>query len=87
LDLGREYLTAMDLAGLYAYAGREWVVHTIVPDFMQAGITDTVHNHHNYAWKKQVGNAEHYVVRKGATFRLATALLLGFVGESTALLG
>src|SRR3954451_25135172 len=33
-DLGREYLVAMDLAGHYAYAGREWVVHTIVRDFM-----------------------------------------------------
>jgi tRNA-splicing ligase RtcB (3'-phosphate/5'-hydroxy nucleic acid ligase) len=66
-DLGREYLVAMDLAGLYAYAGREWVVHTIVREFMHAGITDAVHNHHNYAWKEQVGGAEQYVVRKGAT--------------------
>src|SRR4051812_4256197 len=66
-DLGREYLVAMDLAGLYAYAGREWVVHTIVRDFMHAGITDAVHNHHNYAWKEQIGGAEQYVVRKGAT--------------------
>ena len=66
-DLGREYLVAMDLAGHYAYAGREWVVHTIVRDFMHAGISDAVHNHHNYAWKLQVGGAEHYVVRKGAT--------------------
>jgi tRNA-splicing ligase RtcB len=53
--------------GLYAYAAREWVVHTIVRDFMHAGITDAVHNHHNYAWKEQVGGAEQYVVRKGAT--------------------
>jgi tRNA-splicing ligase RtcB (3'-phosphate/5'-hydroxy nucleic acid ligase) len=66
-DLGRQYLVAMDLAGLYAYAGREWVVHTIVREFMHAGITDAVHNHHNYAWKEQVGGAEQYVVRKGAT--------------------
>src|SRR5215212_9227061 len=57
----------MDLAGLYAYAGREWVVHTIVRDFMQARIVDAVHNHHNYAWKETVRGAEHYVVRKGAT--------------------
>jgi tRNA-splicing ligase RtcB len=66
-DLGREYLSAMDLAGQYAYAGREWVVHTIVQDFMQARIVDAVHNHHNYAWKENVLGADHYVVRKGAT--------------------
>jgi tRNA-splicing ligase RtcB len=66
-ELGREYLSAMDLAGQYAYAGREWVVHTIVRDFMRAAIVDAVHNHHNYAWKETVLGAEHYVVRKGAT--------------------
>jgi tRNA-splicing ligase RtcB (3'-phosphate/5'-hydroxy nucleic acid ligase) len=66
-DLGREYLIAMDLAGRYAYAGREWVVHTIVRDFMRAKVTDAVHNHHNYAWKEQVDGVEQYVVRKGAT--------------------
>jgi tRNA-splicing ligase RtcB len=66
-DLGREYLAAMDLAGQYAYAGREWVVHTIVRDFMGARIVDEVHNHHNYAWKETVRGVEHYVVRKGAT--------------------
>jgi tRNA-splicing ligase RtcB (3'-phosphate/5'-hydroxy nucleic acid ligase) len=66
-DLGREYLAAMDLAGRYAYAGREWVVHTIVRDFMQAAVVDAVHNHHNYAWKERVDGEEHYLVRKGAT--------------------
>jgi tRNA-splicing ligase RtcB len=66
-DLGREYIMAMDLAGRYAYAGREWVVHTIVGDFMQAQIVDAVHNHHNFAWLEQVDGHEHYVVRKGAT--------------------
>jgi tRNA-splicing ligase RtcB len=66
-DLGREYLMAMELAGKYAYAGREWVAHTIVRDFMQAQVIDAVHNHHNYAWKEAVDGVEHYVVRKGAT--------------------
>jgi tRNA-splicing ligase RtcB len=66
-DLGREYLMAMDLAGRYAYAGREWVVHTIVRDFMQAKILDAVHNHHNFAWRETVNGADQYVVRKGAT--------------------
>jgi tRNA-splicing ligase RtcB len=79
-DLGREYLTGMDLAGLYAYAGREWVVHTIVRDFMQTGITDAVHNHHNYAWKEHVAGAGHYVVRKGATPLFPRQR--GFVGGS-----
>lgn len=66
-DLGCEYLIAMDLAGRYAYAGREWVVHTIVREFIGANVVDAIHNHHNYAWKETVDGADHYVVRKGAT--------------------
>jgi tRNA-splicing ligase RtcB (3'-phosphate/5'-hydroxy nucleic acid ligase) len=79
-ELGQEYLVAMDLAGRYAYAGREWVVHTIVRDFMQASVVDAVHNHHNYAWKEQIGGADYFVVRKGATPLYPNQR--GFVGGS-----
>jgi tRNA-splicing ligase RtcB (3'-phosphate/5'-hydroxy nucleic acid ligase) len=65
-DLGREYLMAMDLAGKYAYAGREWVARSVA-HLMGAGILDEVHNHHNFAWREQVNGRPHWVVRKGAT--------------------
>ena len=65
-DLGREYLLAMDLAGRYAYAGREWVARSVVR-LLGGAIVDEVHNHHNFAWAEDVGGAPHWVVRKGAT--------------------
>ncbi len=48
-DLGQQYLAGMTLAGLYAYAGREWVVER-VRSIVGGEVIDTVHNHHNYAW-------------------------------------
>lgn len=65
-DLGREYLLAMDLAGRYAYAGREWVARSVVR-LLGGDIADEVHNHHNFAWQEEVDGAPHWVVRKGAT--------------------
>lgn len=65
-DLGREYLIAMDLAGRYAYAGREWVARSVV-HMLGGEIVDEVHNHHNFAWLEDVKGAPHWVVRKGAT--------------------
>src|SRR5262245_21984920 len=47
-ELGRRYIAAMELAGRYAYAGREWVVER-VRRIVGGAVTDTVHNHHNYA--------------------------------------
>ena len=78
-DLGRQYLAAMELAGLYAYAGREWVVER-VRRIVGGEILDTVHNHHNYAWRERHGERDLWVVRKGAT--PAFPGQRGFVGGS-----
>jgi tRNA-splicing ligase RtcB len=78
-ELGQRYLAAMELAGRYAYVGREWVVET-VRRLLCAKITDSVHNHHNYAWRERHGDRDYWVVRKGAT--PAFPGQRGFVGGS-----
>lgn len=65
-ELGLRYLAAMELAGDYAHAGREWVVDR-VRRIIGGKITDSVHNHHNYAWRERHGKRDLWVVRKGAT--------------------
>jgi tRNA-splicing ligase RtcB (3'-phosphate/5'-hydroxy nucleic acid ligase) len=65
--LGQDYIEAMRLAGAYAYAGREWVVDTVVHRILGASVTDRVHNHHNFAWKERHGGRDYWVHRKGAT--------------------
>lgn len=76
---GREYLAGMDLAGQYAYAGREWVMHSVA-FMLGADIIDEVHNHHNYAWLEDVNGRQNWVVRKGATPLFASQR--SFVGGS-----
>ena len=78
-DLGRQYLAGMTLAGQYAYAGREWVVEK-VRSIVGGEVLDSVHNHHNYAWRERHGERELWVVRKGAT--PAFPGQRGFVGGS-----
>jgi tRNA-splicing ligase RtcB len=78
-DLGRQYLAAMELAGLYAYAGRKWVVER-VRRIVGGEVLDSVHNHHNYAWRERHGERDLWVVRKGAT--PACPGQRGFVGGS-----
>ena len=78
-ELGERYLAAMELAGSYAYAGREWVVEK-VRSMLGANITDAVHNHHNYAWREEHLGRKLWVVRKGAT--PAFPGQRGFVGGS-----
>jgi tRNA-splicing ligase RtcB (3'-phosphate/5'-hydroxy nucleic acid ligase) len=78
-ELGRRYIAAMELAGRYAYAGREWVVER-VRQIIGGNITDTVHNHHNYAWRETHDGRDLWVVRKGAT--PAFPGQRGFVGGS-----
>ncbi len=65
-ELGQRYIAAMELAGRYAYAGREWVVER-VRKIIGGAVTDSVHNHHNYAWREIHGGRDLWVVRKGAT--------------------
>lgn len=78
-ELGRRYIAAMELAGRYSYAGREWVVER-VRRLIGGTITDMVHNHHNYAWRENHGGRDLWVVRKGAT--PAFPGQRGFVGGS-----
>ena len=78
-ELGRRYLAAMALAGRYAGAGREWVVER-VRRIIGGAVTDTVHDHHNYAWRERHGGRDVWVVRKGAS--PAWPGQRGFVGGS-----
>ncbi len=78
---GEEYLAAMELAGRYAYAGRDWVCSKAAR-IIGGKIIDEVHNHHNFAWRESHGGEEMWVVRKGAT--PAFPGQRGFVGASMA---
>ncbi len=78
-ELGRRYIAAMQLAGRYSYAGREWVVER-VRQIIGGNVTDMVHNHHNYAWRETHNGRDLWVVRKGAT--PAFPGQRGFVGGS-----
>ena len=78
-EIGRRYIAAMELAGRYSYAGREWVVER-VRQIIGGNVTDMVHNHHNYAWRENHGGRDLWVVRKGAT--PAFPGQRGFVGGS-----
>lgn len=65
-DLGQAYLTAMQLAGEYAYAGRDYVVNQVL-EILGTSATFEVHNHHNYAWKEIHHGRSVWVIRKGST--------------------
>lgn len=65
-ELGQAYLAAMELAGNYAYAGRDDVIDQVL-SILGAKATYAVHNHHNYAWKETHFGIDCYVIRKGAT--------------------
>lgn len=78
--LAQDYLSAMELAGNYAYAGREYVARHVVREILKASILEEVHNHHNFAWKEEHNGTSLWVVRKGAT--PAFPGQRGFVGGS-----
>lgn len=78
-SMGQDYWELMNLAGEYAYAGREWVARTVV-GILGGKELDLVHNHHNFAWKEQHYGQDLVVVRKGAT--PAFPGQRGFVGGS-----
>lgn len=65
--LAQDYLSAMRLAGRYAYAGREYVARHVVRNILRARIVEEVHNHHNFAWQEEHDGEKFWVVRKGAT--------------------
>lgn len=77
--LGQDYWHLMDLAGQYAYAGREWVARKVV-GIIGGYETEIVHNHHNYAWREEHEGESYIVIRKGAT--PAFPGQRGFIGGS-----
>ncbi len=64
--LGQDYIQALDIAGKYAYAGRDIVVDKVL-EIIGTTATKEVHNHHNFAWKETHFGKEYWVVRKGCT--------------------
>lgn len=77
--LGHDYWHLMNLAGRYAYAGREWVARKVV-SILGGREVELVHNHHNFAWRETHDGEEFIVVRKGAT--PAFPGQKGFIGGS-----
>ena len=78
-ELGESYVSAMELAGEYAYAGRDVVVDKVL-EILGARAEHEVHNHHNFAWHEEHGGRTYWVVRKGCT--PARPGQEGFVGGS-----
>jgi tRNA-splicing ligase RtcB len=77
--LGQAYIEAMQLAGAYAYAGRDVVVDKVL-QIIGGRCLHQVHNHHNFAWKERHSGEDVWVVRKGCT--PAFPGQEGFVGGS-----
>ncbi len=65
-ELGESYVAAMQLAGEYAYAGRDVVVDKVL-DILGADAIHEVHNHHNFAWREEHYGRSYWVIRKGCT--------------------
>ena len=78
---GHDYWRLMNLAGRYAYAGREWAARKAV-EIVGGREMELVHNHHNFAWEEEHFGRTLVVVRKGAT--PAFPGQMGFVGGSMA---
>ena len=78
-ELGDAYIEAMQLAGEYAYAGRDIVVAKVL-EILGAEAIHEVHNHHNFAWREEHGGRTYWVIRKGCT--PARPGQAGFVGGS-----
>ena len=78
-ELGEAYVSAMQLAGEYAYAGRDVVVGKVL-EILGAEAVHEVHNHHNFAWREEHFGRDYWVIRKGCT--PARPGQEGFVGAS-----
>jgi len=78
-ELGDSYVAAMELAGEYAYAGRDVVVGKVL-EILSAQPIHEVHNHHNFAWREEHLGRTYWVIRKGCT--PARPGQEGFVGGS-----
>ncbi|OFY72266.1 MAG: RNA-splicing ligase RtcB [Bacteroidetes bacterium RIFCSPLOWO2_12_FULL_37_12] len=78
-ETGIDYIAAIQLAGEYAYAGRNTVVEKVL-EILGATSIHEVHIHHNFAWKEEHFGEKYWVVRKGCT--PAFPAQQGFVGAS-----
>jgi tRNA-splicing ligase RtcB len=78
-ELGESYVSAMQLAGDYAYAGRDVVVAKVL-EILGTEAQHEVHNHHNFAWREEHFGRSYWVIRKGCT--PARPGQEGFVGGS-----
>src|SRR3954451_13215825 len=78
-ELGEAYIVAMQLAGDYAYAGRDIVVAKVL-EILGTEAVHEVHNHHNFAWREEHFGRTFWVIRKGCT--PARPGQEGFVGGS-----
>ncbi|MBA3330689.1 MAG: RtcB family protein [Actinobacteria bacterium] len=78
-ELGESYVAAMELAGEYAYAGRDVVVAKVL-EILGAEAVHEIHNHHNFAWREEHFGRMLWVIRKGCT--PARPGQEGFVGGS-----
>jgi tRNA-splicing ligase RtcB (3'-phosphate/5'-hydroxy nucleic acid ligase) len=85
--LGDAYWSLMNLAGDYAYAGREWVARKVV-SMLGGRELELVHNHHNFAWRETHDGEEFVVVRKGATpaFPGQRSFVGGSMGDNSVIL-
>src|SRR5436190_16598965 len=78
-ELGDGYVAAMELAGEYAYAGRDVVIAKVL-EILGAEAVYEVHNHHNFAWREEHFGRSYWLVSKGCT--PASPGQEGFVGGS-----
>lgn len=78
-DPYQERARELAIAAGLACAGREWVVER-VRQIVGGEVTDSVYNHHNFAWREMHDGRDLWVVRKGAT--PAFPGQRGFVGGS-----
>jgi tRNA-splicing ligase RtcB len=78
-ELGQSYVSAMQIAGDYAYAGRDVVVDKVL-EILGTVALHEVHNHHNFAWREEHFGRTYWVIRKGCT--PARPGQEGFVGAS-----
>lgn len=86
-ELGAAYWALMNLAGEYAYAGREWAVRKTV-ELLGGEERELIHNHHNFAWQEAHFGEELVVVRKGATpaFPGQKSFVGGSMGDNAVIL-
>ncbi|MDQ3142159.1 MAG: RtcB family protein [Bacteroidota bacterium] len=65
-SLAEDYIHALQMAGAYAYAGRDMVVEKVL-EILSAKSNLDIHNHHNFAWKEKHFGESYWVIRKGCT--------------------